>query len=286
MECIIFNGEDYGGYWRRTFADFFDAIILSILGLIISPFSTFIIVRMLGLESISHKQAAVFVIQILLFSAYMIGFKFYEGTTPGYASLKIKIISIDGGKASFAQIVVRLISSIFSVLCLGLGFIWIAFDKKKQAWHDKVAGTYVIRKNAEMSNSIVIPRTKLVNYKIFALMSFAIFFMIIGLLSGTTHMVRSSDAYKLSLQFIRQSSSIQEIAGEQLRFGRFPGGEFNFGGSGSAFLQINVFGEKGEIYVCPSLMKRDGQWMIYHVLILDNNGIPIDQITTEYVSGK
>jgi uncharacterized RDD family membrane protein YckC len=36
-------------------------------------------------------------------------------------------------------------TGIFSVAVLGLGFFWIARDPERQAWHDKIAGTYVVK---------------------------------------------------------------------------------------------------------------------------------------------
>jgi uncharacterized RDD family membrane protein YckC len=41
----------------------------------------------------------------------------------------------------------RALSRVLRVdLAIGLGFLWIAFDDRKQGWHDKIAGTVVIRK--------------------------------------------------------------------------------------------------------------------------------------------
>lgn len=56
------------------------------------------------------------------------------------------IVNTDGQKASFGQLLVRYIGYFVSLVFLGLGFVWIAFDPKKQGWHDKLAGTVVIYK--------------------------------------------------------------------------------------------------------------------------------------------
>jgi uncharacterized RDD family membrane protein YckC len=41
---------------------------------------------------------------------------------------------------------------------LNLGFIWVAFDKRKQGWHDKIAGTVVIiREEQSPAEGIAIP---------------------------------------------------------------------------------------------------------------------------------
>jgi uncharacterized RDD family membrane protein YckC len=41
--------------------------------------------------------------------------------------------------------IVRALSCFLSLAVCGLGFIWIAFDANHQAWHDKIAGTLVVR---------------------------------------------------------------------------------------------------------------------------------------------
>lgn len=51
------------------------------------------------------------------------------------------------GKPTNAQLIVRYLGYYVSILGLMLGFVWIAFDKRKQGWHDKLAGTVVIRKD-------------------------------------------------------------------------------------------------------------------------------------------
>ena len=39
----------------------------------------------------------------------------------------------------------RALGCFLSLAVVGLGFIWIAFDGAHQAWHDKIAGTVVVR---------------------------------------------------------------------------------------------------------------------------------------------
>ena len=50
------------------------------------------------------------------------------------------------GKPSKGQLLVRYLGYYLSIAGLMLGFLWIAFDKRKQGWHDKLAGTVVIKK--------------------------------------------------------------------------------------------------------------------------------------------
>ncbi len=96
----------------------------------------------------------------------MIWFKSYRGATPGYSVFGIRIISINGTLISIKQIVVRTISSFFSAIPLGLGYIWIAIDPNRQAWHDKIAGTYVIKAEAKPVRTNLLPHPGLVRIKL------------------------------------------------------------------------------------------------------------------------
>jgi hypothetical protein len=66
-------------------------------------------------------------------------------------ALGIKVISSDGSPVSWGQAVLRYIGYIISGLVFALGFIWIAFDAQRQGWHDKIAKTYVVRKETSFS---------------------------------------------------------------------------------------------------------------------------------------
>lgn len=71
--------------------------------------------------------------------------------TPGKIAISAKIVdSRTGGAPTAGQCVGRYFSYLLAALPLGLGLIWAAFDGRKQGWHDKLAGTVVVRrKNRE-----------------------------------------------------------------------------------------------------------------------------------------
>ena len=50
-----------------------------------------------------------------------------------------------GGKPTTRQLIVRYLGYFVSTIPLGLGLLWVAFDPRKQGWHDKLAGTVVVR---------------------------------------------------------------------------------------------------------------------------------------------
>jgi uncharacterized RDD family membrane protein YckC len=69
----------------------------------------------------------------------------FWGATPGKMAIPAKIVDARTGEAASAvRLVVRFFAYIVSIIPFFLGFVWIAIDRRKQAWHDKIAGTLVI----------------------------------------------------------------------------------------------------------------------------------------------
>jgi uncharacterized RDD family membrane protein YckC len=72
----------------------------------------------------------------------------YKSATPGKMATKLTIVdAATGGKPSMGQFIGRYLGYFVSMLPLFLGIIWVGIDKRKQGWHDKLAGTVVIRSN-------------------------------------------------------------------------------------------------------------------------------------------
>ncbi len=68
-----------------------------------------------------------------------------KGTTIGGLVCGLQVVRLDGRPIDWATAVVRALSCFVSLVVCGLGFFWIVIDDGKQAWHDKIAGTIVIR---------------------------------------------------------------------------------------------------------------------------------------------
>jgi uncharacterized RDD family membrane protein YckC len=68
-----------------------------------------------------------------------------KGTTIGGILCNLQVVRADDRELDWPTASVRALSCFLSLTCLGLGFLWIAFDDNKQAWHDKIAGTVVVR---------------------------------------------------------------------------------------------------------------------------------------------
>jgi uncharacterized RDD family membrane protein YckC len=87
-----------------------------------------------------HENAFLFVLL-----AYHIGFWTWKGTTIGGIICQLRVVRVDGAPLGFVDALVRGLSSLFSLAALGLGALWILKDPERQAWHDKIAGTYVVK---------------------------------------------------------------------------------------------------------------------------------------------
>ena len=77
--------------------------------------------------------------------AYFVTFWSWKGTTLGGIVCNLRVVRVDGQPLTGADAIVRGLASVFSFVPLGLGFLWILRDPQNQAWHDKIAGTVVIK---------------------------------------------------------------------------------------------------------------------------------------------
>ncbi|MBL9211947.1 MAG: RDD family protein [Opitutaceae bacterium] len=68
-----------------------------------------------------------------------------KGTTIGGIVCGLKVVRVDQRELDWATAIVRALGCFLSLAVGGLGFIWVAFDDEKQSWHDKIAGTTVVR---------------------------------------------------------------------------------------------------------------------------------------------
>jgi len=81
----------------------------------------------------------------ILLITYHVAFWTWQGTTIGGIIISLRVIRTDGGRLRFVDGVVRGLSGVFSVLALGIGCFWMIYDEDQQTWHDRIAGTYVVK---------------------------------------------------------------------------------------------------------------------------------------------
>ena len=80
-----------------------------------------------------------------LLLGYHIVFWALKATTVGGIICNLRITRTDGQPLTIADAMIRGFSSIFSIAALGIGCFWILFDADSQAWHDRFAGTWVVK---------------------------------------------------------------------------------------------------------------------------------------------
>jgi uncharacterized RDD family membrane protein YckC len=83
--------------------------------------------------------------RLLVLAAYGAILWKLRGSTVGGSLFNLKVVRLDGREIDWPTAIVRALGCFLSFVVVGLGFFWIAFDEGKQAWHDKIAGTAVVR---------------------------------------------------------------------------------------------------------------------------------------------
>ena len=142
--------QTYVGFWARFAANFLDGILISIF---VSPASIYIghLVsrdRFWGYYGIRESGAgalAFYSVLYVLSQVILLVLWSKKQASIGKMAIAAKIVDAKTGKApTKKQLIGRYFAYLLSFLPLCLGFLWIAFDSKKQGWHDKLAGTAVI----------------------------------------------------------------------------------------------------------------------------------------------
>jgi uncharacterized RDD family membrane protein YckC len=124
------------GWGTRFLAILIDAIGIGIIAAAISS--------VLGADTQSRQYQG---LSILLQAAYFTYFwsAAGKGQTLGSRALNIRVVKTDGSHLDYFGAFLRYIGFVISCAVFFLGVIWAAFDAQKQGWHDKIAGTYVVK---------------------------------------------------------------------------------------------------------------------------------------------
>ncbi len=109
------------GFWLRTCATVLDVLLFVFVLILTGPKA------------------------LLLWLIYHVAMWAWKGTTVGGIVVGIKLVRVDGRPVDVGVALVRVAAGIFSALVLGLGFFWAGWDRGKQSWHDKIAGTVMVK---------------------------------------------------------------------------------------------------------------------------------------------
>jgi uncharacterized RDD family membrane protein YckC len=146
------------GFWRRSAAFGIDMVLLSVTA---GPLHLLLTMLVPGPDLAGGSSGLDAMFQIvtadlgdllsgfapfLLMSALYFGlFLAITGRTVGQAVMKVRVVNRHGERPSFLEAGVRLVASFLGLLPAAIGSLWMAFDLERRAFHDLVAGTYVVR---------------------------------------------------------------------------------------------------------------------------------------------
>ena len=131
------------GFFRRFFIICYDLFLLLALLFII----TAIFNALNHGKAIDSSDALYFPLVLTLLSIsylYYAWFWTHGGQTLGLKTWRGRVIDINGGNISWKQAAIRYISSLLSIVVVGLGFIWSFINKEKKTWHDILSKSKII----------------------------------------------------------------------------------------------------------------------------------------------
>jgi uncharacterized RDD family membrane protein YckC len=138
-------GYHYAGFWVRFLALLIDGILLAV---ITAPFAPVWGSHFTATSTNLQVNAQVDPIGTVIGLVYLAGMWAWRGQTIGMMPFNMKVVSVaDGKNIDIFRALLRYVGFIIAAIPLLIGLIWAAFDARKQGWHDKIAGTVVIRPN-------------------------------------------------------------------------------------------------------------------------------------------
>lgn len=123
MAAVISPTLPRAGFWIRMAALLIDVVVVGLV-LRIVHWNHLILVALAAYGAILWKA---------------------RGATLGGIVCDLHVVRVDGRPMDWTTAIVRALGCFLSLFAIGLGFLWIAFDENRQAWHDKFAGTVVVR---------------------------------------------------------------------------------------------------------------------------------------------
>jgi uncharacterized RDD family membrane protein YckC len=121
---VELNALPRAGFWIRMGALTIDALIVAIVVNWLEPTGHLFLIALAGYGALLWKL---------------------KGTTVGGIVCNLRVVRTDGRDIEWETAIVRALGCFLSLIPAGLGFIWMVFDNNRQTWHDKIAGTVVVR---------------------------------------------------------------------------------------------------------------------------------------------
>lgn len=139
------NSPNFAGVLVRYAALVLDGFVFAVPYLLVVFISTFLSDQRFSVWAVEKSELPLNLILLSVLWCYNIFFITKNGATPGKRFFRIKVVRTDQTPVSLGRAALReTVGKLLSGLVFSLGYLWAAFDSKKQSWHDKIAGTYVI----------------------------------------------------------------------------------------------------------------------------------------------
>ena len=135
------SGTQYGGFWIRFLALLVDSAIVFLVSALVMAGAA----MALGPEMLTMVALVVWLLGFLYWPVMHASAR---QATFGKALLGLKVARFDGRRISILRSLVRELAKIISGAVLMIGYVMAAFTPRKQALHDLVASTYVVREGA------------------------------------------------------------------------------------------------------------------------------------------
>ena len=136
---------EYVGFWPRVGASLIDTVI--VLAITSPP-----LVAIYGWSYLTNRNGpliagpADFLLSWVLPAVAVILFWLHKQATPGKMAVSARVVDArTGNTLTVGQSIGRYLAYFVAIVPFFLGIIWVAFDPRKQGWHDKLAGTVVVR---------------------------------------------------------------------------------------------------------------------------------------------
>ncbi|MCA9694878.1 MAG: RDD family protein [Nannocystaceae bacterium] len=146
------------GFWRRTLALAIDGLVLLLTagplhaavlhftGQPWPPMRLSLLQAGLLFASADPLPALLWALPFLAMAAlYVVLFTVLKGQTLGQRLARVHVVNRSGERPGILAATLRVFGIGAGLVPVGLGGLWIAFDREKRALHDHVAGTYVVR---------------------------------------------------------------------------------------------------------------------------------------------
>ena len=137
--------SQYGGFCRRTMAFLIDNILLQAAATFVFIVGFSLVDSDMDIATLSSLPVLYYLIAVTMNLFYFTYFHSITGQTVGKRILGLRVVTAAGEPLKARQAFLRWVGYLVSAAFFYLGFIWVAFDGRKQGWHDKIAGTLVVR---------------------------------------------------------------------------------------------------------------------------------------------